>query len=77
MTYHLRILPAAVCLCVLNGCGSSSEPEARPEPAPVAETAFGDMVGTMDKARGVQDTVDAHKQALDQQLQSTEGESEQ
>ena len=65
---------AAICLSLLSGCGSS-EPEARPEPPPVEETVFGDTVGTLDKARGVQDAVDTHKQDLDRQMDAAEGSS--
>jgi hypothetical protein len=76
MNHPQRIVCVAITLCVLGGCGGSAEPEARPEPPPVEDTAFGDMVGTMDRARGVQDTVDTHKQELDRQMQSAEGEGE-
>jgi hypothetical protein len=65
-----------MCVLVLFGCGSSDREQER-EPPPVKDTAFGDMVGTMDKARDVQNTVDEHKQELDKQLQSQEGQSEQ
>lgn len=79
MAIHQRILSAAgvvmaLTVPALSGCGSSAEHEAPREPPPVKDTAFGDMVGTMDKARGVQDTVDTHKQDLDRQMQSAEGE---
>lgn len=74
MAIHQRILLATIAIMVLGGCGSSAEHEAPPEPPPVKDTAFGDMVGTMDKARGVQDTVDTHKQDLDSQMRSAEGE---
>lgn len=67
-----RIGLAAMCLCFFQGCGSG-EPEAPPEPPPVEETVFGDTVGTMDKARGVQDAVDTHKQDLDRQMDAAEG----
>lgn len=73
MNLQRTILTAAV-LCILGGCNSRPQPPA--EPPPVKDTAFGDMVGTMDKARGVQDTVDAQKQALDQQLNASEGAGE-
>ncbi|HEY5808473.1 MAG TPA: hypothetical protein VIT67_10920 [Povalibacter sp.] len=76
MTPMKRAFLTAICLCGLGACGSSSDSESRPEPPPVKDTAFGDMVGTMDKAKGVQDTVDTHKQDMDKQLQSQEGESE-
>lgn len=69
-----RLLLATICLFALGACGSGAESQQPAEPPPVQDTAFGDMVGTMDKARGVQDTVDAQKQELDRQLQSAEGE---
>ena len=74
MTDLQRIGLATLCACFLAGCGSSSEP---PQPPPVKDTAFGDLVGTMDKARGVQDTVDAQKQQADRQLEAAEGQSSQ
>jgi nitrous oxide reductase accessory protein NosL len=74
MAIYQRLLLAAIAFLALHGCGSSSEQTAPAEPPPVKDTAFGDMVGTMDKARGVQNTVDAQKQDLDRQLQSAEGE---
>lgn len=71
-----RIGSIAICLGALGGCGGgSSEPDDRPQPPPVEDTVFGDTVGTMDKARGVQDTVDTHKQDLDRQMDANEGGS--
>ena len=72
-----RIGSIAICLGLLGGCGGGSpEPAERPEPPPVEDTAFGDMVGTMDKARGVQDTVDEHKKDIDRQMDANEGSTE-
>lgn len=72
MTHLHRLAPIIFCAGVLAGCGgSNSEPQ---EPPKVEDTAFGDMVGTMDKARGVQDTVDAQKQQTDQQINAAEGQ---
>lgn len=71
MTHLQRFAPILVCACFLAGCGGSAEP---PEPPKVEDTAFGDMVGTMDRARGVQDTVDAQKQQTDQQIDAAEGQ---
>jgi hypothetical protein len=36
-------------------------------------TVFKEMVGTMDKARGVEDTAAQHKEQLDQALERAEG----
>lgn len=71
-----RLLLTTICLFALGACGSGAESQKPAEPPPVQDTAFGDMVGTMDKARGVQDTVDAQKQDLDRQLRSAEGEDD-
>jgi len=38
----------------------------------VKDTAFGDLVGTMDKARGVQDSMNAQKEARDKQMEAAE-----
>jgi hypothetical protein len=58
----------------MTACGSKSEPPPKPsqEPAPVKDGAFGDMVGTMDKARGVEDTTMEHKEAVDRSLDNAE-----
>jgi hypothetical protein len=73
---NFHILSAVMSMLLLSGCGSSadSEQHAEPEPMPVKDSAFGDMVGTMDKARGVQDTVDEHKQSMDDVLKTQEGQ---
>lgn len=72
-----RIGSIAICLGALGGCsGGTSEPEERPQPPPVEDTVFGDTVSTMDRARGVQDTVDTHKQDLDRQMDANEGGSQ-
>jgi hypothetical protein len=67
--YKIRSLfavPAA--LLILVGCGESADaPE--PTPPPVEDTAFGEMVGTLDKARTVEDTTMQHKEELDRQLE--------
>ncbi len=68
MTHLHRLALVSLCACMFVGCGSSSEPP------PVQETVFDDMTGTLDKARGVQDTVDAHKQQTDRQLDAAEGQ---
>ena len=74
MKQHQRLLLTTIVLTALGACGSGADSQKPAEPPPVKDTAFGDMVGTMDKARGVQDTVDAQKQDTDRQLQSAEGE---
>ncbi|MFL6578661.1 MAG: hypothetical protein ACJ8MR_18695 [Povalibacter sp.] len=63
------------CAYVLFGCGIG-ESDLDRQPPPVKDTVFGDLVGTMDKSRGVQDTMEAHKEDLDQQLKKQEEQSE-
>jgi hypothetical protein len=58
---------ASAALLILGGCGEGADaPE--PTPPPVEDTAFGDMVETMDKARAVEDTTMRHKEELDRRL---------
>lgn len=62
------------CLAILatTGC-ARSEPEPE-EPMKVEETAFGDLVGTQDKARDMTNqAMDAHRKALDAQVKDSEG----
>lgn len=69
----VRALAVSAMLAALAACGGGKQ-EPPPAPAPVAQdTVFDDMTGTMDKARGVQDTVDAQKRELDRQVQAAEG----
>lgn len=52
-------------LVVLGGCDDSRPPQ----PPPVEETVFGDTVGTLDRARAVEDVTRQRTQALDQALE--------
>ena len=69
----LTFVSALSLALALSACGPSHDAPAR-EPPPVKDTAFGDMVGTIDKAKGVQDTVDAQKRAMDSQVRANEGD---
>jgi nitrous oxide reductase accessory protein NosL len=77
MGTHMISFPRTVCAvalaAVLAACGAADD-STRAEPPPVEETAFGDMVGTMDEARGVEDTTMQHKENIDQALRESEGE---
>jgi hypothetical protein len=61
----------AVLACGLGACGSHEEPK-QPDPPPVKDTVFGDMVRAEDKARAVQDTVLKQKEDMDRQLEQQE-----
>jgi hypothetical protein len=61
------LFAVSAALLILVGCGETVDaPE--PTPPPVEDTAFGEMVGTMDKARAIEDTTMRHKEELDRQL---------
>lgn len=64
----LALIASLVVSLGLCACG------AREEPPPVKDTVFGDAVGTMDKARAVEDTTMRHKEDLDRAMESAEGE---
>ena len=68
MTSVRAITAFAVLLC--GACGHSTEPKS--EPPPVKETVFGEMTGTMEKAKGVQDTVMQDKQRTDEAIEAAE-----
>jgi hypothetical protein len=59
----------ALAALLLAACGSEQKPA---EPPPVKDTAFGDMVGTMDKARGAEATIMQQKEDIDRALEENE-----
>jgi hypothetical protein len=63
-----RRLMAALSVALLGGCGAADDADTRPAPPPVEETVFRDMVGAMDKARGVEDTLQKQREDRDRQL---------
>lgn len=75
MNAYPRTAFALALVAMLAACGAT-EDSPRAEPPPVEETAFGDMVGTMDKARGVEDATMQHKQNLDAAVDASEGGGE-
>jgi hypothetical protein len=70
MSTSHRLICTSALIALLAGCGSESHEEAAPPE--VKDTAFGDMVGTMDKARGVEDTIGQQKRDTDEQLDKQE-----
>jgi hypothetical protein len=65
MTTTRRVCSVVLAYMLLQGCGGSPDEGGQREPPPVDETVFGDAVGTMDRARGVEDTTLQRKQDLD------------
>jgi len=67
----------ALSLVVMMSAGCSGQQEAsKASPEPVTkdakDTVFRETVGTMDKARAVEDTAAQHQQQLDQALENAE-----
>lgn len=60
----------ALACVLLAACGPGERAE--DQPPPLKDTAFGDMAGTLDKARGVEDTALQHKEAIDRALERDE-----
>ena len=72
----MLLVAVAVTACGHPNPTPDSNPSGTPpgkEPPPIKDTAFGDMVGTMDKARGVETTTLQHKQEMDKTLEQQEG----
>lgn len=72
MSNKSRIQSAALWVLaalLLAACGSGQKPA---EPPPVDDTAFRDMAGAVDKAHGVEATLQQEKEALDRKLQENE-----
>lgn len=67
-----RRLVAVLSLALLGGCGAADDAGTKREPPPVEETVFRDMVGAMDKARGVEDTLQKQKEARDRDLSESD-----
>jgi hypothetical protein len=66
MTAAQSSVSALIVCLALCACGSQEEPPA------VKDTVFGDTVGTLDKARAVQDTTLQHKEDLDRAMDEAE-----
>ena len=66
------LLSLALMASLLAACGSEQQPT---EPPPVADTAFGDMAGAVDKARAVEGQLQDHKEAVDRALEQNENQT--
>ena len=62
----LRAAMLIAIACLVSGCGGSdsAQPAAEPQAAPRRETVFDPLTSTIDRAEGVQQTVD--EQAAEQ-----------
>jgi hypothetical protein len=70
----MRTTVGLLCLVSgLAGCGSHDTPHAGAPPMQVEDTAFGDMTGTMGRARSVEGTTLQHKEDLDRAVEQDGG----
>ena len=69
--HTVRAFAMSFLVLTMHGCGTSEAPEESASP-PIEETAFGDMVGTVDKSRAVEGVVMQQKEDIDQALQESE-----
>jgi hypothetical protein len=68
---NLRLLAIGTMLCALAGCGTPEPPPAAEAPtAQRAQSVFDPWVGTIDRAKGAQSTVD--EQAAEQRRRIAE-----
>lgn len=67
--HKLIALISVFMLVGISACGDKRDPP------PVKDTVFGDTVGTLDKARKVEDMTLQHKSDIDAALKSQEGEA--
>ena len=66
----VRLLTALLISLGVAACGSDSVTSSAPPP--VKDSVAGDLVGTMDKARAVEDTTMQHKEDLDRAMDAAE-----
>jgi hypothetical protein len=63
----------AFTVLLLSACGTgSNDSEPDRQPPPVEDTVFGELTGTMDKARAVEDTTLQRKEELDRAMEQQE-----
>ena len=68
----LKICAMLALLGAVGGCTSSEPPTEQPREAARGETVFDPLVGTIDRARGVQDTVDDQAAELRRRIEEQE-----
>ena len=68
------LLSLALVASLLAACGSEQQSS---QPPPVADTAFGDMAGAIDKAHAVEGQVQEHKEAIDRAHDQNESQTAQ
>ena len=69
-----RIVATFVALFMAFGLVACGESEPAREPPPVQDTVFGDLVGTKDKARAVEDSMKQQKEERDRAIDAAQSE---
>ena len=67
----MRFTPALLATLLLVGCGSAEPPPEPAQPVP-RPTVFDPLVGTIERAQGVQQTVDEQAAELSRRLEEAE-----
>lgn len=70
----MRPFVLATVLFVLAGCAGDDKPAAPATPPPPQKTVIDPQLKALEKAKGVQDQVDAQKAATDAKLREAEGQ---
>ncbi|MDE2234091.1 MAG: hypothetical protein KGL13_04595 [Gammaproteobacteria bacterium] len=69
----LNLFTLCTILAMIAACGSSREDQAKQAhsaPPPVSHTVFAPYIRDLNKAKNVQNTVNAQQQSLDRQIQA-------
>lgn len=69
-----RVLALATAFVALSACSGSDKPATPPPPAAPAPTVIDTQLQALQRAKAVQDQVDAHKQATDAKLREAESQ---
>jgi hypothetical protein len=70
-----RVLALATALVALSACSGSDKPAAPPPPPPApTATVIDPQLQALQRAKAVQDQVDARKEATDAKLREAEGQ---
>jgi hypothetical protein len=69
---NVKLVPVAAIALLVVGCGGQTEPAAAPPQAEPRPTVFDPLTSTLDRAQGVQQTVD--QQAAEQRRRIEDAE---
>ena len=70
----IRVTLLAAVLLLLGACAADDKPAAQQTPPPRQPTVIEPQLQALQRAKAVQDTVDAHKAETDAKLREAEGQ---